>query len=172
MRDWLPHPLEPAREHVTFFCSFMSPNKAFFPSEFVSGLLPTSIDPVQEPWSVTQEGFCSRQPTKKQKTQEMKIEHKLDDQDAESSHGNSLSGYFAQFLELSQLSEPRTRYLREMQFPAGGPSSPWQVQCHGPLAFPILGSHRAIDSGRCTMGSKSLPTFIWTQCLTHITSRD
>ena len=52
----------------------------------------------------------------------MKIEHKLDDQDAENSHGNSLSGYFAQFLELSQLSEPRTRYLREMQFPAGGPS--------------------------------------------------
>ena len=29
--DWLPHPLEPAREHVTCFCSLMSPNKAFFP---------------------------------------------------------------------------------------------------------------------------------------------
>ena len=31
MRDRLPHPLEPAREHVTCFCSLMSPNKAFIP---------------------------------------------------------------------------------------------------------------------------------------------
>ena len=58
MWDQLPHSLEPAREHVTCFCSLMSPNKAFFPPEFVSGLLPTSIDRVQEPWSVTQEDFC------------------------------------------------------------------------------------------------------------------
>ena len=96
----------------------------------------------------------------------------MDDQDAENSHHNSLSGYFAQFLELSQLSEPRTRYLREMQFPAGGPSSPWQAQCSSPLAFPILGSHVAIDSGKCPLGSRSHPTFLWTPCVTHIISGD
>lgn len=53
----------------------------------------------------------ARQLTKSQKPQKRKkIEHKLDDQDAENGHPNSLSGYFAQFLELRQLSEERIHY--------------------------------------------------------------
>ena len=103
----------------------------------------------------------------------MKIEHKMDDQDTENSHPNSLSGYFAHFLELRQLSEQRIHYYRERPVSSRRALlSPWQAQCSSPLAFPILGSHTAIDSGKCTLGSRSHPTFLWTQCVTHIMSRD
>ena len=30
----------------------------------------------------------------------------------------------------------------------------------------------AMDSGKCTLGSRSHLTFLWTQCVTHTMSRD
>lgn len=109
----------------------------------------------------------------KKPRKEKKIKHKLDDQYAENSHRNSLSGYLAQFLELSQLAELRIHDWREMPVSSRKALlSPWQMQCSSPLAFPILGSHMAIDSGKGTLGRRSHPTFIWTQCVTDIMSRN